>query len=796
MNDWILNFDGFDPTDEGRREALCVTGNGYVATRGAAPWASANEVHYPGTYVAGVYNRLDSEIGGHAVEHESVVNLPNWLPVTFRIGDGPWFDTSVARFLSYRQRFDLRHAVLWRELRVEDESGRRTLLRERRFAYLAEPHLVALEVELRPENWSGDLTVEVALDGTVTNGNVAEDRLLANRHLEPVDATNPRPDVVCLAMRTSQSQVLIAEAARSSIRIAGEPVGDLASTALEAERCAQRFVLQAQPSRSVYIEKVAAVYTSRDSAISDPESAATELVARAERFGVLLQDHRAAWRRRWGRFATGLEAGPEVARTINLHTVHLLQSVPPASIEVDAGVTARGLHGEGYRGHVFWDELFIFPTLTYREPALTESLLRYRSRRLAAARHAARDAGFAGAMFPWQSGSDGRDETPRSLFNPRSGRWMRDNSHLQRHVGLAVAYNVWQYYQVSGDLEFLASRGAELIIEIARFWASIAEPDPADGRYHIRGVMGPDEFHDAYPEAAEAGVDDNAYTNVMAAWVLCRALDVHRLLANHNCGELWEALELRSHELEQWDTISTRLSIPFSDGVISQFAGYDRLTEFDWDGYRRRYGDIARLDLILEMESDTTNRYKLSKQADVLMLFFVLSAEELRSLLERLGYRLDAATIRRTIDYYSRRTSHGSTLCRVAHAWVLARADRHQSWRYFNEALGADVAATRGATTAEGIHLGAMAASLDLLQRCYLGLEARDDALWFNPVVPEEISGLQCPLHYRGHWLDVDVRAGRLLVASRPCDITPISVVAAGEVHALGAGEVLETDLA
>src|SRR5690606_4565231 len=161
---------------------------------------------------------------------------------------------------------------------------------------------------------------------------------------------------------------------------------------------------------------------------------------------------------------------------------------------------------------------------------------------------------------------------------------------------------------------------AELIIEIARFWSSIAAFDPQKGRYVIRGVMGPDEFHDAYPDASRPGLDNNAYTNVMAVWVLCRALEVLELLPPIRTSELMRRIGLTQDEIERWDDISRRMYVPFLDGgIISQFEGYEALAELDWEAYRARYGNIQRLDLILEAENDTPNRYKAGKQPDVLM---------------------------------------------------------------------------------------------------------------------------------------------------------------------------------
>src|SRR5262245_45651562 len=275
-------------------------------------------------------------------------------------------------------------------------------------------------------------------------------------------------------------------------------------------------------------------------------------------------------------------AGPaftlNVPMLLRLNMFHLLQAVSLNSIGPDIGVPPRGWTGEAYQGHIFWDELFIFPFLNYRVPEITRSLLLYRYRRLSEARVAARRAGFQGAMFPWQSGSDGQEETQELNLNPRSHRWVPDNSYLQRHVGSAIAYNVWQYFQVTHDVEFLQCYGAELLLEIARFWSSLACCNDARGRYEIRGVIGPDEFHEGYPGAPTPGLNNNAYTNLMAVWVVCRALEVLDLLPAMRRAELMTQLGLSADEFARWDDISRRMYLPFhGDGIISQLEGYDKL---------------------------------------------------------------------------------------------------------------------------------------------------------------------------------------------------------------------------
>ena len=797
VNDWVLVYEGFDPAQEGLREALCTLGNGYFATRGAAPEASADEVHYPGTYVAGCYDRLVTEIAGRSVENEDIVNVPNWLPVTFRLAEGEWFDVRRLELLGYRQELDLRRGLLTRVVRARDSAGRVTGVTQRRFVDMSQPHLGALETTITAENWSGPVELRSALDGTVTNSGVARYRDLRGDHLVPVEQGQVGDGGIHLQVQTRQSRIFIAEAARTRVTVEGRRVPDGPRLVEAPGFVAHRWCVEVDGGERLTVEKVVALRTSRDHAVSEAGLAARTDIEDVGSFAELLDHHVLAWDQLWGRFDLPLAGQRDAELALRIHIFHLLQTVSPNSIGLDCGVPARGLHGEAYRGHIFWDELFIFPLLNLRLPVLTRSMLDYRFRRLAPARRAARRESRVGAMFPWQSGSDGREETQTLHLNPRSGRWLPDNSRLQRHIDIAVAHNVWSYYQVTGDVEYLRFRGAPMIIEVARFMAGLATYNDALDRYEIKGVMGPDEYHDGYPGADVPGLDNNAYTNVMTVWVVCIALEILDLLPDHHARELWDQLGLTTRELDRWDDISRKMRICFhGDGAISQFEGYDRLQELDWLDYQERYGDIQRLDRILEAEGDSTNRYKVSKQADVLMIFYLLSAVEVREVFHRLGYPFDPAKdARANVDYYLARTSHGSTLSWVVHSWVLARLDRRRSWELFLQALRSDIADIQGGTTHEGIHLGAMAGTVDLIQRCYGGVEARGDVLWLDPALPDELPGLRFLLHYRGHRVDVVIAPDRLQVLVLSALAPPIRVGFDGEVVELGGGASKEWPL-
>ncbi len=807
MSEWRLRYDGFDPENEGLREALCTLGNGYFATRGAGPEARADEIHYPGTYLAGGYNRLETEIEGRVIENEDLVNLPNWLVLNFRLADGDWFDLSAVEILSYRQELDVKQGILYRTVRFRDSQNRETKVAHRCLVHMAHPHLGAQELTLTAVNWSGEVEILSGLEGRMVNSGVERYRQLNGKHLEPLGTARVDRETIYLEVQTTQSGLRISQTARTRIYEDGRLLGLESKLVEKPGYIAQQFLLKVKEGSEVSVEKVMALYTSRDRAISECGLDARQAIARVGGFEDLVQSHILAWEQLWRRFEIEFSAksgkdggrdeeGEYTTTVMHLYLFHILQTTSMHTLDLDVGVPARGWHGEAYRGHIFWDELFVFPLLNLRLHEITRTLLRYRYRRLHEARINARQSGYLGALFPWQSGSNGREESQKIHLNPKSKRWIPDDTHLQYHVNAAIAYNVYQYFQVTGDLEFLAFYGAEMLLEIARFWGSIAKYNDELERYEIVGVVGPDEYHTRYPGAEKPGLKNNAYTNLMAVWVLTRTLELFALLPEDRSRELLESLDLGEAELEQWREISRKMFVPFHDGdIISQFQGYEDLEEFDWEGYRKKYDDIQRLDRLLESENDSPNRYKASKQADVLMLFYLFSYEELSELFKQLGYHFTDETISKNITYYMERTSNGSTLSRVVTSWVLARSDRATSWKLFTEALHSDIADIQGGTTREGVHLGAMAGVVDLMQRAFTGIETRGHVLYFNPALPEELSRLHLHMRYRFHSLEVEITPKKLEITTLESPAGPIKISVRGKVFELKMGETKEVDL-
>jgi trehalose/maltose hydrolase-like predicted phosphorylase len=788
---WTLAYDSFVPEEEGLREALTSTGNGYFCTRGALSWAEADGVSYPGTYAHGGYNRETTIMAGVPVLNEDLVNLPNWLLLELRIEGEEAIGVNNVEILSYRQEYDVRNAVLKRNQRFRDRAGRETTLETQRFVSMADMHQAVMEWKITPENWSGKVEMISALDGRVTNRGVARYRQLEGRHLDPVSPRTFGPEVIALEARTRQSRIYVAEAART--RIYGEHGElDVDRRLYQMEDYVHQVLsFEVEEKVPVRVEKLVAFYTSRDHAINEPLVNAGKAVGRYPTFAEAFERHARAWDELWSVCDVQVPKDDRVQLLLRMHIAHILQVCSPHTADLDAGVPARGLNGEAYRGHIFWDELYIYPFLNFRLPEITRELLMYRYRRMVEARAAATEAGYKGAMFPWQSGSDGQEETQTVHLNPKSGKWEPDLSHNQRHVSAAIFYNIWRYYQATGDFEFLLDYGAEMMLEIARFWASIAHFNPERDRYEIHGVMGPDEFHEKYPDSEEEGLRNNAYTNVMVAWICETIQEVLDLLPERLRRSLCARLGLTDEEIEIWREMSRKMFVPFhDDGIISQFEGYENLEELDWEAYREKYGNIQRLDRILRAEGDDPDRYKMAKQADTVLLFLLFPEDELRQLFERLGYDYAPDTVSKNVAYYDQRTSHGSTLSFVAHAGILANLDPQSSWERYLVALESDVGDVQGGTTQEGIHMGVMAGTLDLIQRGYMGSEIRDGVLYFDPKPVGNLDGLSFPMRFRGMPLEVKLEGDKLTVAAQSDGFSqPVQVGVGDTVREIKTGE-------
>ncbi len=742
---WNLTYIGFQPEEEKLRETLCTVGNGYFGTRGNFEAERASDTHYPGVYFAGLYNRLPSIVHGKEIFNDDFVNCPNWTLIEIAIDGGDYVSPLSMELLEYEQNLNMHDAIMSRYIRCRDDTGRITRIESDRIASMENPHCAAIRFTVTPENFNGAIRLRSGIDGTVINDGVARYRNLSSQHLAPVTEGQANGEPF-LHVETTQSRVQIVMCMQHALYEAqSRKQVENTERKIQTEPgiIAEELSFQAEPGVSYVLEKMLTFATSRDENTASPVDSAQAMLSRLSNFDDLFQRHAERWRELWESADMIIEGDELAQQIVRLHIYHLLCTASPHNVHIDAGMPARGLHGEAYRGHVFWDSLFVMPFYYQRFPEIARAGLMYRYRRLDAARNYAREYGYAGAMYPWQSADEGKEETQIIHFNPVSGKWDPDLSSRQRHVNIAIFYNIWEYYHYSGDREFLHEYGAEMLLEIARFWASIAVYDESDERYHIRGVMGPDEFHEKYPDAApeNGGFNDNAYTNVMTVWVMERVI----WLLDHLPPQVLETIAARINfdhsEVNLWKKISKRMYVPITrEGLIEQFDGYMKLQDLDLDYYRAKYGNIHRMDRILKSHGDSPDKYKVAKQADTLMLFYVLSPDEVIRILGHLGYPIvdKPAFLESNYEYYSARTSHGSTLSKVVHASISREMSKEDMWQWFQEALESDINDTQGGTTIEGIHCGVMAGTINIISRVFAGVTFFEQSLNIRPVLPEK----------------------------------------------------------
>jgi trehalose/maltose hydrolase-like predicted phosphorylase len=452
--------------------------------------------------------------------------------------------------------------------------------------------------------------------------------------------------------------------------------------------------------------------------------------ARKASFDALLAEHRRAWAWRWDDADVVIEGDPELQLATRVALFHLMANVPDVD---EAAVGARGLTGRAYRGHVFWDsDVYMLPFLAATHPAAARAMLEYRVRRLPAALRAARAAGRAGARFPWESARSGEDVTPEHLRDHRGELVPVLTGQLEEHIVADVAWGAAWYTEWTGDSAFAAAEGRDLIVQTARWWASRIELDP-DGRGHLRGVIGPDEYH--------VGVDDNAFTNVMARWNLRQAAKVGADEVDERERRRW--LELADAIVDGYDA---------QTGVYEQFAGFHALEPL-------LIGDIApqrpvAADMLLGHER--VSAAQVLKQADVLMLHYLVPDE------------VAAGSLEPNLDFYEPRTAHGSTLSPGVHAALLARAGRlEQALEMLRLTSRIDLDDI-GDNTGGGLHLAAMGSVWRALAFGFAGLRPIGGALAIDPVLAPGWDALELRVRFRGSRVHVRVEPTEVMASADP----------------------------
>ncbi len=433
-DNWHLRYFDYDPNKERMREALCTIGNGYFGTRGANIENCANSINYPGTYIAGVYNELESNVDDQKIRNEDLVNCPNWIPITFKIEDGEWFDlncfqnNSHGKIIHYERGINFKTGIYSRTVIIEHLNGDQTEIFSKRCASMENPHLGLIEYHIIPRNYSKRITVKSYLDGDISNSGVPRYSSLNSQHLEFIYSSGEN-DVSYLLVKTNQSKIHIAEVAKLEFSVNDSPISPVITHTSQNLKINSICSVSLQEKQDLCVHKFVSLFTSQQYDVSDPLRSGLNLIENLSPFEVAVQKHEDKWIKLWENMDIDITGDRLIQKLIRLHEYHLLISASPNNQDFDFGILARGLSGESYRGHIFWDEIFILPFFNGFFPEISRSALMYRYRRLESAKTNAEQFGYDGAMYPWQSGSDGFETTQKLHINPISGKWGPDHSY-------------------------------------------------------------------------------------------------------------------------------------------------------------------------------------------------------------------------------------------------------------------------------------------------------------------------------------------------------------------------------
>ncbi len=722
---WLLRHEGYDAVREQQVESRFAVSNGFLGVRGSRAasrgpvWVSwlrsLSWAIWPRTFVAGLFDTPDVD-----PPTPTLVPAPEWLRYRVSLEGEPLFLRS-GELLGHRRTLDLRRGILLTDWDQRDPMGRTMRLRSLRLVSLANRglglHLAEIDV---------DQPVEITVDAWLE---------LLGAGLEPVRAAKH-----LAVWRTARLGHRLAVASAGAVHADGTIVRPQVDGYLKGT-----WSWVATPGKPAIFWRLVAF--ERGEPRSDPGELARRNLARARRIGWpgVVSRHAEAWARRWETADIAIEGDEAAQRALRFAIYHLISAANPGDDRVSIG--PRGLTGDAYLGHVFWDtEIFLLPFYTLTWPDAARALLMYRYHTLPAARAKAARLGYGGALYAWESANTGEETTPTHVVGPDGLVIPILCGTQEHHISADIAYAVWHYWQATDDATFLLEAGAEIILETARFWASRARLQQ-DGCFHIREVIGPDEYHE--------GVDDNAFTNRMAAWNLERGVETVGLLRERWPGQ-WEQLAARlglsDAEVDSWGAAAAAMYTgqDSSTGFIEQFAGYFQLEPIDLSTYE---GRKVPMDVVLGPQR--TRGSQVIKQADVVMLLALLPEQ------------FDRPTREANFNFYEPRCGHGSSLSRGMHALVAARLGRMgPAERYFLDTAAIDLEDTTG-TGAGGVHMAALGGLWQAAVFGFAGLSLRDDGLALDPHVPPAWRVLSFRVQWRGRQVYLRLESASRLVTAR-----------------------------
>ena len=751
--DWILAEKDFSTELLGKCEAVMCQGNGYMGLR------CATEEQYLGEqrnlFVAGTFNKFDEN------EVTELPNAADVLNLTLRI-NGQRFDLTQGKILAYRRQLNLRTGEMTRTVRWQAPAGEVLELEFKRIVSFARLHVIAQSVAIRADR-DVKLVVESGINGQMTN--------TGSQHFSEGEKRLYDGAVMQYTQTTIQSKIDFFFNTRLRFFKNGEEQQEKGFITMDRRRIDMRYTLELAAGEALTIEKVSTVHTSRDKdaeGVDFKEMQARTLAqaeeAQAMGYQALAEESAAAWNERvWDRVAVSVESEDEFdALALHFAQYHLYVMTPAHDNRMNVG--AKGLSGEAYKGHTFWDtEMFILPYFNFTDPAIARSLEEYRYLSLPGAHKKAASNNYKGAQFPWEAAwlDDGEVTPVWGAADIVTGLptkiW---SGFIEEHITADVVYGLWQYCTVAGDQEFMDKAGYELMMDTAIYWVS-RMTEKEDGKLHILDVVGPDEYKEH--------VDDNAFTNYMAHWNIKKAIEYHDLLKAEK-PELFARLDAKlglAEAYARWTGALDRIYLPQprEDGVIPQNATYLQLKDIDLTKYKNQdhVGSLFE-----DYNLEQVNQIQVTKQADILLLFLLM--EDL----------FDHKTKQANWNYYEPRTLHDSSLSLSTHC-ILANDlhDTEMAYELFRRAAAIDAGPDMKSSSA-GIHAGSVAGIWQCAVFGFGGVRMLGGKLRIRPALPKAWKRLEFSLYWHGQKLHVVQTPGSVTVENLT-NTAPVELELAGE---------------
>jgi hypothetical glycosyl hydrolase len=736
LANWLVSEPEFDILYQGKCEAIMSLGNGYMGLRSATEESYVGQVR--NCFVAGTFNRF--------AENE-VSELPNAADVTAMdiYIDGELFSLEKGEVRNYHRTLNLKTGELEREFEWVNPEGKAFQFSFRRFVSFSDLHTLAAKIKITPLSGKAALKIVSGINGQVTNS--------GSQHFQEGERRVLDGQFIRMTQKTSQSEITFIHHTSHLVEVPGEEPAS--RFAMERRKVYMIYEFPARKGVTVSIEKFSNIFTTRDTDTShfSPDALKEHGLAILKKqcqagYGPLLKNSMKGWADYWSRMDIQIESENSFDQlAIRFALYHLIGMTPKHDNRY--GIGAKGLSGEGYKGHSFWDsEIFILPFFSFTLPEIARSLLEYRYNSLKGAREKAKENGYKGAMYPWESawGDDGEVTPAWGEADIVTGKAQKIWTGLiEIHISADIAYAVWQYYTATGDNEFMRNSGYEILFDTAIFWGSRLEPNEKDGTYHINKVIGPDEYKEH--------INNDAYTNYMAHWCMETAITQYESLKDQDpktFSVLNQKLKLdREIEILRIKLDRLYLPRPNEDLIIAQEDTYLQKKIIDLSKYKEQeqVGSIFK-----DYNIDQINQIQVSKQASVVMLVYLL--EE----------KFNEAIKQANFQYYEPKTLHDSSLSLSSHAVLAADVDDPDlSYDLFRKASEIDLGPNMK-TSDQGVHAASLGGIWQIIVCGFGGLRMVGGKLRINPKLPPAIRSIRYPVTWKGNPIEVLVSKGSLVI--------------------------------